>query len=80
MIFFENEAQKAIAGQLIDALNKAKVYDSPIVTTVEPSPKFWVAEDYHQEYYRQHKNEPYCRMVIQPKLEKFEKVFKERIR
>ena len=80
VIFFENEAQKAIAGQLIDALNKAKVYDSPIVTTVEPSPKFWVAEDYHQEYYRQHKNEPYCRMVIQPKLEKFEKVFKERIR
>ena len=80
VIFFENEAQKTIASQLIDALNKAKVYDSPVVTTVEPAPKFWVAEDYHQEYYRLHKNEPYCRMVIQPKVEKFEKVFKERIR
>ena len=80
VIFFENESQKTIAGQLIDALNKAKVYDSNIVTTVEPAPKFWVAEDYHQEYYRLHKNEPYCRMVIQPKVEKFEKVFRERLK
>jgi len=80
VIFYRNETQKSIAGQLIDALNKAKVYDSPIVTTVEPAPKFWTAEDYHQEYYRMHKNEPYCRMVIQPKVEKFEKVFKERLR
>jgi len=80
VIFYTSKSQAGIAGQLIEALNKAKVFDRPIVTEVAPQPEFYVAEDYHQEYYAQHKNEPYCRMVIQPKVEKFEKVFKDRIR
>ncbi len=80
VIFFQNKQQQEIANQLIDALNKAKVFDRPIVTIVEPEPEFYPAEDYHKEYYSLHKNEPYCRMVIQPKVEKFEKIFKDRIR
>ena len=80
VIFFHGKQQQATANELIEALNKAKVYDTPIVTKVEAAPRFYVAEDYHQEYYRMHKNEPYCRLVIQPKIEKFEKVFKERIK
>jgi peptide methionine sulfoxide reductase msrA/msrB len=79
VIFYHNKEQQEIANKLIVALNIDKVYDRPIVTQVEPFTKFYAAEDYHQEYYRFHKNEPYCRMVIQPKIEKFEKVFKERI-
>lgn len=80
VIFYQNKEQQEIASELIAALNKAKVYNSPIVTQVQPLTKFYAAEDYHQEYYRMHKNEPYCRMVIQPKLEKFEHVFSDRIK
>ncbi|MEI7828137.1 MAG: bifunctional methionine sulfoxide reductase B/A protein [Prolixibacteraceae bacterium] len=80
VIFYHNKTQELVAKAIIDALNKAKVFDRPIVTKVEAVGKFYVAEDYHQEYYRLHKSEPYCRAVIQPKLEKFEKVFKDRMK
>lgn len=80
VIYFTNKTQQAIANELITALNQAKVFDKPLVTTVEPAGAFYEAEDYHQEYYRLHKNEPYCRMVIQPKLEKFEKIFSDRLK
>jgi peptide methionine sulfoxide reductase MsrA len=61
-------------------LKKAKIYDSPIVTKLEPLTKFYKAEDYHQNYYANNKNQPYCQMVIQPKMEKFEKLFKDRLK
>lgn len=80
VIFYQNNEQKDIANELIATLNKEKVYNSPIVTKVEPITKFYDAEDYHQEYFRLHKNEPYCRIVIQPKIEKFEHVFGDRIK
>ncbi len=79
-VFYKNEEQKKAAQQVIAALTKAKVYDSPIVTTLEPLVKFYKAEDYHQDYYANNKSQPYCKMVIQPKLEKFEKVFKDRLK
>ena len=50
------------------------------MTTIEPFTKFYEAEDYHQNYYANNKNQPYCQMVIQPKLEKFEKVFKDKLK
>lgn len=80
VIFYHSKEQLNVASQLIEALSKERVYDRPIVTKVEPLPAFYVAEDYHQEYYQLHKNEPYCRMVIQPKVEKFEKVFKDKLK
>lgn len=79
-IFYKNETQKKAAQNIITALTKAKIYDSPIVTTLEPLTKFYAAENYHQDYYQNNKNQPYCQMVIQPKMEKFEKVFKARLK
>lgn len=80
VIFYKNAEQKKAAESIIAELNKAKVYKSPIVTKVEPFKVFYKAEDYHQNYYANNKNQPYCRMVIQPKLEKFEKVFKDKLK
>ena len=79
-IFYKNEAQKKSAQTIINAMKKAKIYDSPIVTTLEPLTTFYKAEDYHQNYYANNKNQPYCQMVIQPKMEKFEKLFKNRLK
>lgn len=80
VIFYKNEEQKKAAQSIIAELNKAKVYNNPIVTKVEPFKAFYKAEDYHQNYYANNKNQPYCKMVIQPKLEKFEKVFKDKLK
>ena len=79
-IFYKNEEQKKAAQNIINALNKAKVYNSPIVTTLEPLTQFYKAETYHQNYYENNKNQPYCEMVIQPKIKKFEKLFKDRLK
>lgn len=79
-IFFKNEEQKKAAQNIIVALTKAKAYNKPIVTTLEPFTKFYKAEAYHQNYYANNKSQPYCQMVIQPKMEKFEKVFKDRLK
>ena len=79
-IFYKNEDQKKAAESIIAELTKSNVYDSKIVTTLEPFKKFYKAQDYHQNYYENNKNQPYCQMVIQPKIEKFEKIFKERLK
>lgn len=79
-IFYKNEEQKKAAQSIIDELTKAGIYNSKIVTTLEPLKKFYKAEAYHQNYYENNKNQPYCQMVIQPKIEKFEKVFKDRLK
>jgi peptide-methionine (S)-S-oxide reductase len=79
-IFYKNEEQKAAAQSIINDLKKNKIYNSPIVTTLEPLTKFYKAEAYHQNYYQNNKNQPYCKMVIQPKIEKFEKLFKDRLK
>lgn len=80
VIFYKNEEQKKAAENIIKELNDNKVYSSKIVTTLEPFKKFYPAEDYHQNYYNNNKEKPYCQMVIQPKIEKFEKVFKGRLK
>ncbi|SFW20746.1 peptide-methionine (S)-S-oxide reductase [Sinomicrobium oceani] len=79
-IFYHDKSQKEKAEYYIRKLNEAKAYDKPIVTEVSPFTKFYKAEDYHQDYYNQNKSEPYCQYVIQPKLEKFRKVFKEKLK
>jgi len=75
VIFYHNEDQKATAIEVRDALDRAGIWSDPIVTAIEPYLNFYRAEDYHQNYYEGNKNQPYCQMVITPKLEKFEKVF-----
>ena len=80
VIFYKNEQEKKEALGVIEDLKNAKIYNNPIVTTVEPLTQFYKAEDYHQGYYENNKNQPYCKMVIQPKIEKFEKLFKDRLK
>lgn len=80
VIFYHNENQKTISEEIIKELNNVKAYSSPIVTQVVPFDKFYKAEDYHQNYYNENSDEGYCRFVIQPKIEKFEKVFKDRLK
>ena len=80
VIFYANEEQKKEAHSIIDELTAKEVYPNPIVTTLEPLTQFYIAEDYHQNYYQNNKSQPYCQMVIQPKIEKFEKVFKDRLK
>lgn len=80
IILYHNENQKIIAKEIISELNKIKAYDKPIVTEIKPLVTFYKAENYHQDYYTNNKSQPYCQMVIQPKIEKFEKVFKKRIK
>ena len=79
-IFYHNEEQKKTSENIITELNKAGVWTNPIVTEVTPYQSFYVAEDYHQEYFENNQNQPYCRAVIQPKVEKFQKVFKDKIK
>ena len=74
-IFYHSPEQKAVAEGVIAELNAAKLWDAPIVTEVVPFTTFYPAEDYHQEYYQQNPDQPYCRAVIAPKVAKFRKHF-----
>lgn len=78
-IFYKNNEEKKAAESIINELNE-KVFNGKIVTTIEKLEKFYPAESYHQNYYEQNKSKGYCQMVIQPKIEKFEKVFKDRLK
>ena len=73
-IFYHNDVQKVIAEQAIEELNAAGIWDAPIVTEVTPFMSFYPAEDYHQEYFRQNAEQPYCLAVIAPKVEKLRKL------
>lgn len=80
-IFYHSPEQKEKAQYYKNELNKNGAYDKPVVTEISPASAFYVAEDYHQEYYQNNKNtNPYCSIVIRPKLEKFQKVFAGKIR
>jgi len=78
-IFYRNALQKQKANYYIQKLGQEHVYPKPIVTKVEALGPFYQAEDYHQNYYNQNRDQPYCRFVIQPELEKFKKVFKNKL-
>jgi peptide methionine sulfoxide reductase msrA/msrB len=80
VIFCNNNSEIEKAKDIIDALNKANVYSNPIVTEVALASEFYKAKQDHQNYYQQNKEQGYCRMVIKPKVEKFEKVFKDRLK
>jgi peptide-methionine (S)-S-oxide reductase len=79
-IFYHNNAQKAKADYYINKLNAAKAYKSKIVTQVTPYTVFYKAEDYQQNYYSLNSKQPYCKYVIQPELEKFKQVFKDKLK
>ena len=80
VVFYHNEEQKKIVENQIAELDKSGSWNNPIVTTLEPFVKFYVAEDYHQDYFNNNGGNPYCQMVVRPKVEKFEKVFKDKLK
>lgn len=79
-IFYHDSEQQKLALFYIKRLNEEKAYPTKVVTVVVPYKVFYKAEDYHQNYYENNKEQPYCRYVIAPKLDKFRKVFKEKLR
>jgi peptide-methionine (S)-S-oxide reductase len=80
VIFYADENQKQIAEKYIAKLNAEKAFDKPVVTQVAPLTKFYIAEDYHQDYYNNNKNAGYCMFVVGPKVEKFKKVFSQKLK
>jgi peptide-methionine (S)-S-oxide reductase len=80
VIFYHNEEQRKKSEKYKSALDKSGAFNKPIVTAVEPFKNFYSAEKYHQDYYANNGSAPYCYYVIRPKLEKFEKVFKNKLR
>lgn len=80
VIFFQDEKEKTIAQNYINQLNKSGNYSSPIVTTLEAFIKFYPSENYHHDYFENHQMEPYCHFSVKPKVEKFKKEFKEKLK
>lgn len=74
-VFFLDDSQKNVTEDFIKDLNSSRAYDKPIVTTVQKFDEFYEAEDYHKNYYASHKNQPYCSLIIAPKLEKLQEKF-----
>lgn len=80
VIFIHDEGQRAAAESVIDRIEGEMIWDNPIVTQVAPLDAFYRAEDYHQEYYRRNRGQPYCQVVIAPKVVKFRKRYKDKLR
>jgi len=79
-IFYHDERQKELAQEYKEALDESGAFERPIVTEIVPFERFYPAEDYHQEYFALNPQQGYCRAVIAPKVEKFEKVFRDRLK
>ena len=79
-IFYHSEEQKQTALEVIDEVNNEGIYDKPIVTEVTAFDKFWPAEDYHQEYFANNPNQPYCAAVVAPKVAKFRQKYVSRLK
>jgi peptide-methionine (S)-S-oxide reductase len=79
-IFYHSPEQKAAAEEVVKTFTTAKVWDKPIVTELTPFSAFYLAEDYHQEYFAHHPEQGYCQVVIAPKVAKFRKKFSERLK
>ena len=79
-IFYHNDDQKRDAEEIVKEITDEAVYDDPIVTEIVPFEKFWPAEDYHQEYFANNPNVPYCAAVVSPKVKKFRQKFSDRLK
>lgn len=79
-VFYHSNTQKELALKYMKEINESEAYSKPVVTEISAASKFYKAEDYHQNYYLQNGNEPYCHFVIQPKMDKFKKIFKNKLK
>ncbi len=80
VVFYHSEEQKAKAEQYKQQLTEAAVWSDPIVTEISPASVFYPAEDYHQNYFNQHGDEPYCNFVVRPKVEKFVNKYADKLK
>ncbi|NEM96386.1 peptide-methionine (S)-S-oxide reductase MsrA [Pontibacter burrus] len=80
VIFYHNEEQKQLAENYKLALDQSGAFDDPIVTAIEPLTNYYPAEKYHQDYFLRNGSQPYCAFVVRPKVEKFRKVFKDKLK
>ena len=80
VILYHSEAQHRTADEVIADLSERGVWDNPIVTQIEPFEAFYPAEDYHQDYFAQNPDQPYCQIVIAPKVSKFRKTYLDRLK
>jgi peptide-methionine (S)-S-oxide reductase len=80
VVFYHNEEQKKLAEFYKKELDSSGIFNDPVITEISPYTELYIAEDYHQNYFDENGNQPYCSFVIRPKLEKFEKVFKEKLK
>lgn len=79
-IFHHSDAQRETAEELVRELEADDVFGAPIVTEIAPLDTFWPGEDYHQEYFRRNPHQPYCQVVVAPKVAKFRQRFAHRLR
>ncbi len=79
-VYYHTPDQKAVAEQVINELTAAHLWNAPIMTEITPLDKFYVAEDYHQEYFAQNGGQPYCRAVVAPKVSKFRQHFMDKLK
>jgi peptide-methionine (S)-S-oxide reductase len=79
-IFYHDEEQQNVAERVLAEIDATDLWPNPIVTEISPFTEFYVAEDYHQNYYKSNRNQPYCRAVIDPKVRKFRKSFKNKLK
>lgn len=80
VIFYHNESQRKLAEQYRTKLDKAGIWEDPIVTEIAPYTNFFPAEDYHQDYFNRNPNQSYCLFLIRPKVEKLQKVFRDKLK
>ena len=80
IVLYHNEQQNKLAREVLDELDSEGIWPDPIITEIQAFEEFYSAEAYHQEYFENNPNQGYCRLVITPKLDKFEKVFKEKLK
>ena len=79
-IFYHSDEQKRVAEEVIKEVTEGGVYDNQIVTQVAPFDKFYVAENYHQDYFANNPNQPYCAAIVAPKVSKFRKKFLDKLK
>lgn len=80
VIFYHNEEQRQKAEEYKKKLNEEHAFNADVITEISPYTKFYKAEEYHQNYYNDNRSQPYCMMVIRPKMDKFQKVFKDKLK
>ena len=80
VIFYHDESQKLVAEQFKQRLTNENVWDNPVVTEISPLTNYFQAEDYHTDYFVRNPENPYCASVVRPKVEKFRKVFSEKLK